>query len=224
MKKILLGLTTTPGSDWREKIEEINKFNIEEIALFPTYLKLPDRKILYNLLDKSKVKSIPHVHIREDFEIEEIDYLVKKYNVKVFNIHCDQKGLDAFNKCKKYQKLSYFENQRIDNPDVFERYLGLSGGICVDFSHLDDNIFTSKRNVKFINEWMKKYPIGCCHVSAIRRILFWSHSYHKFKKLSDLDYIIKYKEYLPELISLELENSFEEQIKAREYLKSKSLI
>jgi len=38
-RNILLGLTTTPRSDWRGKVEEIKKFKIKELALFPTFLK-----------------------------------------------------------------------------------------------------------------------------------------------------------------------------------------
>lgn len=66
--KILLGLTTTPKSDWREKVKEIEKFGIKELALFPTFLSPDERKELYTLLEKTKIKNIPHVHLRDDME------------------------------------------------------------------------------------------------------------------------------------------------------------
>ena len=55
-KKILLGLTTTPGSDWRKKVSEIDKLGLKELALFPTCLNEQERKELYGLLEKTKLK------------------------------------------------------------------------------------------------------------------------------------------------------------------------
>jgi hypothetical protein len=63
-RKILLGLTTTPRSDWREKIREIDELGLEEAALFPTFIHLPERKELYGLLEKTGIKKAPHVHLR----------------------------------------------------------------------------------------------------------------------------------------------------------------
>jgi len=37
-------------------------------------------------------------------------------------------------------------------------------------------------------------------------------------ELKDLDYMKNYEEFWPPIISLELENTFEEQLKAKEYL------
>jgi len=56
-KKILLGLTTTPKSDWREKVREIEKFRIKEIALFPTMLEMKGRKKLYGLLERTNLRA-----------------------------------------------------------------------------------------------------------------------------------------------------------------------
>ncbi|MDD5464316.1 MAG: hypothetical protein PHP62_04145, partial [Candidatus Moranbacteria bacterium] len=66
--EILLGLTTTPKSDWRGKVEEMKKFGIKQIALFPTFLKIDDRKELYKLLEDIDGLEIPHVHLRDDFK------------------------------------------------------------------------------------------------------------------------------------------------------------
>ena len=49
-KKILLGLTTiAEGGEWKNKVKEIDKLDIKEIALFPTCLNLAERKELYQL-------------------------------------------------------------------------------------------------------------------------------------------------------------------------------
>ncbi len=116
-KKILLGLTTTPGSDWKENIREIDKFGIKEIALFPTFLKSEERKELYGLLEKTGLESAPHVHIRqEDMSQKELDYLISRFKVKVFNMHTPGRyGKMEFDysENKRYAKMTYIENGHI---------------------------------------------------------------------------------------------------------------
>jgi Mg/Co/Ni transporter MgtE len=73
-KNVLLGLTTTSNSNWREKINEINKYNIKDIALFLTGIEHEERKELYSLLKKTDIKSIYHVHARGDMSEKEIQY------------------------------------------------------------------------------------------------------------------------------------------------------
>jgi len=76
---------------------------------------------------------------------------------------------------------------------------------------------------------LEKNKIGCCHVSVISNEFttspHWitnkeikSYSQHFMKELKELDYIRKYIKYLPDIISIELENSFEEQLRIGKYL------
>mgnify|MGYP000054681782 CR=1 FL=1 len=51
--EILLGLTTTPNSDWKGKVEEMKKFGIKKIALFPTFLPIEKRKEFENNLSRN---------------------------------------------------------------------------------------------------------------------------------------------------------------------------
>jgi hypothetical protein len=124
-KKILLGLTTTFNSNWKEKIEETGKFNITEVALFPTALKIRERKELYKRLENSPVRNIPHVHIRSDFELWEMDYLSEKYQTQVFNHHPEKKyGLE--NDLAKYWKKIYVENSNgLPAEKELQKYAGL---------------------------------------------------------------------------------------------------
>ena len=87
MKNILLSVTTTTGSDWKKMVADINKLKIEEVALFPTAILRKEREELYQLLDSSSIESIPFVHLRRDMLPSELEYLIKKYKTKVFNIH-----------------------------------------------------------------------------------------------------------------------------------------
>ncbi|MFA5776987.1 MAG: hypothetical protein WC906_00925 [Parcubacteria group bacterium] len=219
-KKILLGLTTTPGSDWRNKIEEIKKFNIREVALFLGPLKKDKRKTIYRELEKIQI-SIPHVHARTDMDTEEFDYLAEKYGTKVFNIHSLKEFplIENIDFSKYYKKI-YIENVHFI-PD--EKEIEMFGGLCIDFSHWENGKLTNWDGYENFEELAKKYPIGCCHISAITDSLVkwpeWStYDSHNFKKIKEFDYIKKYLKYLPDIISIELENSFEEQLKVKEYL------
>jgi hypothetical protein len=230
-KKILLGLTTTWGSDWREKIEEIEKFNIREIALFLTAIKLEDRKELYSLLEKTKLEVIPHVHLKDDMNLWELEYLEKRFHVQVFNIH-GEKDPHPFLNFKDYLgaycSKTYIENTE-DVPS--KERLNDFGGICVDFSHWQDGIlFDSLDYDKKMKAAIKKFNIGCSHISAVgnklirdtdiqfKDIIYKNFSKHHLDDLSELDYIKKYIEFIPDIVSIELNNSFEEQLKVKEYL------
>ncbi len=227
MHTILLGLTTTPNSDWRAKIEEIKKFNLKEIALFPTCLEIEERKELYNLLEKTSIERIPHVHLRHDFEKWELDLLSNKYDTQLFNIHASTEALHLLEH-KKYRSQIYVENLYEVN-DLFFEVLDKCGGLCLDASHFEDYAYVQKLpHYEDLKKCIDKYKIGCCHVSAVSepfemfrepdgtdRKIF---SHHVVKHLTDLDYVQKYVQYLPKFISIELENSFEEQLKAKDYL------
>jgi hypothetical protein len=223
-KKILLGLTTTSRSNWREKIKEIKFYNIQEIALFPTVLSPEERKKLYRLLEKSPIERISHVHLRNDMELWELDYFVEKYQTQVFNIH-PEKSHPPFFDYSKYASRIYIENVK-EIPTIEE--LKKCGGLCLDLTHWEK--FSQLKGKEYNEKILKligRFQIGCCHISAIRNIsckipffkkLVLKNHTHFLKKLSDLDYIQKYFDYLPEIISIELENSFREQLKVKEYL------
>lgn len=222
MKKILLGLTTTSRSDWREKIKETELYNIKEIALFPTVLLPEERKKLYQLLEKSPVEKITLVHLRSDMEIWELDYLTERYKTEVFNIHPIKKH-PLKHDYSKYANKIYIENltelPRIPNLKKF-------AGLCLDFSHWEDKASTIVGYDKEIRSLIKKFKIGCCHISVTKsylqkdpgRLGKFEYSSHWLDDLSELNYIKKYLVFLPEIISIELENSFVEQLKAKKYL------
>jgi hypothetical protein len=213
-KKILLGLTTTPRSDWRKKIQEIKKFNITELALFPTFLNAKQRQELYALLKNTSVVNIPHVHLRDDMTMDEIEYLISIYHTQYFNIHPASSRYSSRFDYGKYNKQIYVENSgAVPSADELKKYAGL----CVDFAHWENG-----KNGVFNDFEMlvQNNSIKCCHISAMR-FNWWKlrmTDAHTMKKLSDLDYIKNYIKYLPEIISLELENDFKDQLEAKKYL------
>ncbi len=224
-KKILLGLTTTHSSDWRKKIEEICDFGISEISLFLTGLEKNEREELYARLEKTPLKNIPHAHLRTDMTPEEIDYLTKRFNTAVFNLHPPQ-NWPLIHDYSPYFSFIYLENVG-QLPD--EKELSQFAGLCLDFSHWEDYARHDKNTCDVKKDKLKnlatRFPVGCCHVSSVKDRAFqdpldgkWKFDDHYFTELREFDYILKYLSYLPELISLELTNSIEEQLKVKNYL------
>jgi len=228
-EKILLGLTTTPESDWREKINEINKYKIKEIALFPTYLEAKKRKELYALLENSCVEKIPHVHLRDDMESWEISYFYQKYQTRLFNVHPRKKDFELIKNSPEYHKNIFVENTFSIDRD-FTDIVKLSEGICFDVSHFHSSaILMKEKSYRKLIDLFKTHKIGCCHISAILQKSYKVESYitkkmlttyssHYLYNLNEVDYVKEYLQYLPQTISIELENSFQEQIAIKKHL------
>lgn len=229
MKRIILpGLTTTPASDWKGKIAEIEKFGLKEIALFPTWLKIDERKELYEMLEKTSLEKIPHIHLRDDTEEWEFEYYEKRWKSFLFNIHINEETEKLIHYPKYKDKIFIETTDHID--DFFVESLDHCGGLCLDISHWEDKTYNSNfQGYEKIPELIRKYGVGCSHISVMsERIYEFVHyitgqripysSFHYLENMSQLDYVKKYVGYLPEYVSIELENSFEEQLKAKEYL------
>jgi hypothetical protein len=220
--KVLLGLTTF-GSDWREKIKELIKLEIDEVALFPTGLNEKERLELYSLLDKSTIKKIPHVHLRNDMKPEELEYFIKNFGTKYFNLHCEKEFPLVYN-YDKYLPMIYWEDV-YTNPTIEE--LEKSGGICFDFAHAEhDRLIGDQEKYDDFIAKANKYKIGCCHVSAIKEEIridemgYTRRDSHVFTSIKDLEYLKNYKQYFPEFISIELENSIAEQLEVKKYIET----
>ncbi len=231
--KIYLGLTTTRSSNWREKIKEIKKMAITEIALFPTTLNPRERQELYLELENTPIEYIPFVHLRHDSTQQEIEYLKNKYDTKLFNIHSTQDALANFTNYKD-KNLIYIENgDRLEKEffDVLDNY----AGVCLDMAHWEDyGILQKDKTYQNFPEVLKNHKIGFSHVSTVRNNPYFRHydyhcsherhySAHLMEHLEDLDYLKKYREYLPEICGLELENSLTEQLEAKRYIEENIL-
>jgi len=220
-RKILPSITTIDKSLWRNKIEELRKLKFKEVFLFLSSLGKEDRKELYKLLKQTNIERIPFVHLKSDMELWELDYLVENYKTEIFNIHT-QREHPLLHDYSKYKDIIYIENT-ISPLD--EREIKDFAGICLDLSHLEGSRVMRKDVYENDIKLIKKYPIGCNHISAIDESSFLSedanpvYDDHFISDLSELDYLKKYpKEYFSHFIVIELENSIEEQLKVKEYI------
>lgn len=212
-KTILPGLTTTSGSDWRAKIREIDRLRIRQVALFPTCLESGEREELYRRLGETKLESIPHVHLRgEDMAPHELDFLVNRYRTKVFNIHSLAEYPINFDYSRFAGRIC------IENTGFVPTAGELAGfaGLCVDFAHWESGLLAKNPNYRDFRDLVERFPVGCCHVSALSETPVQDHdgpSYdnHRLSDLSALDYIRKYVRYFPDIVSVELENPLAEQ-------------
>ena len=220
-RKILPTVVTTDGNHLK-KLKEVNQLGLAEVCFFPTCLNLEERKNFYLLLEKSCLKKIPLVHLKDDFKLWEIEYFLKRFRTEVFNTHTSLQYPipQEWLKCK--DKI-YIENT------IFPweaKELKKFGGICLDFSHLEDARLLRREiyeaNIKLLDE----HSCGCAHISAVKKDLKhneeWDLDYygdHYFETLSEFDYLKNYPEkYFPEIIAIELENPIKEQLKVKEYL------
>ncbi|MDD5650154.1 MAG: hypothetical protein PHF86_07040 [Candidatus Nanoarchaeia archaeon] len=217
--------TITSFLEWKVKLNEVKELNLKEIALFPTTISYENRIELYKLLEETSVEEIPFVHLKSDFYQKEIDYLIERYNTKIFNIHNQNKHPLLNLKTKEYNNLFCVEN---DYGILNELEINNFGGVCLDFAHLEHTHIVIpdvyKINVNIINKNLPK----CNHISAIANKPYinsttdlekLSYDIHFLTSLSEVDYLKHYpRNYFSNFIALELENSIKDQLKIIDYI------
>lgn len=220
-ENLLASIVTTKGSDWRKKLRETAELSVSECCLFLTNVTGIERKEFYRLLEKSPIKKCPLVHLRSDMSLEDVEYFVNNYHTKVFNIHCFKQH-PTVHDLSKYAHLIFIEN--VYHP-FDEKELAHYAGICLDFSHLENDRLLEPRRYESFVESLKTHRIGCNHISGVAQTIcvgddgFRRYDRHYFKNLSDFDYLKRYpREYFSECCALELENSLADQMKVRDYI------
>jgi hypothetical protein len=223
--KFIPSITTTNGSNWREKFREIEEFKIEEIALFPNCLTKEYRQTLYDMIKRSCIKKIPFVHLRDDMDVEELDFLAKEYDTQIFNTHSEREFPIDREWLVKYRELICIENTLKSPLDAEE--IKKYGGICLDFSHLENLRLLASDKYKQEVEVLSKFPIKCNHVSVIKKEFSFVDSKtrklrydsHLLEDLSELDYLKNYPvNYFSDFCAMELENKISEQLEAIDYI------
>lgn len=220
-RKIYPTIVTTDGKHL-EKLKEVNMLGLEEVCVFLTGLSPQERKDFYKELEKSSIRKIPLVHLKEDFKLWEIEYFSKTYQTEVFNTHTSRQ-YPIPQEWFKHKERIYIENTIYPwDGEELEKF----AGVCLDFSHLEDARLLRKKIYEVNIKLLDIHSCGCAHISAIKKDLEYSKKWnldyrsdHLFGDLSEFDYLKNYpKKYFPEIMALELENSIEEQLKAKEYI------
>lgn len=222
---ILPGLTSTKRERIPAFIEDLRRSDVRAIALFPTMLSRTERSALYRELEEIPGLSIPHVHIRADFDESELEYLEARFGAEAFNIH-PRSSTHPFGAIpERFATRIFVENVDVPPEDDELESTGV-GGLCPDYSHLENaRLFGRTDYVERVVSQLSRFAIGCCHVSAIRPGVpnRWAGEFdhHEYASLDDLSYVAGYAKFLPtRWASLELENSLAEQLAARDRIMS----
>lgn len=222
---MILPSITTTKPDWRNKIKQAKELKIEELSFFLTCLNLKERREFYDLA--KGIKKVPFIHIRSDMDPKELDYLMKTFQTEVFNFHT-QLDFPFDYDYSKYRDVLYIENS--PKFSFQEEEIKKFGGICLDITHLENDWLTNKEKFEKDIKMLQKYPVGCNHISAIKKKTFTDeegivrYDSHYFQELSEFDYLKKYPHYyFSSYIAIELENSLEEQLKVKEYILNENL-
>jgi len=173
------------------------------------------------MLENSTLKIIPLVHIRNDMPPEELNYLIKKFQVKAFNTHSGSEFPFHYF-YPKHRKMIFIEN--VYRP-FDEKEIRKFGGICLDIAHLENDRFQEPEKFKHNVKIIEKYPVGCNHVSCFQRISHRDeeghlrYDAHLMRDFSQLDYLKNYpKKYFSSIVAIELKNTIEKQLAAKDYL------
>lgn len=215
-KKIYLGITGEKNIDWQSKLAEINKLTIKEAAVFIERFNKKQREKLYKALLKSAIKEVPLVHLRNDVSKEEIQFFIKNFKTKYFNIHEDH--FKILNKWNGYWKNLFLEmncDSRI-TEDVKVRQIG---GFCIDLAHF--KIAMTEKSEEYYYVFFRRHDIKfvCNHLNGYSSSL--NEDLHTITSLKDFSYLKTLPKYLfGKVIALEVENSIKEQIKFKKYITS----
>lgn len=223
--KFIPTIITSGGSNWKEKMKEVEELKLEEVALFPTCLDKEQRKSLYEMIKKSSLKRIPFVHLRDDMDVSELEFLAKEYDTRIFNTHSEKIYRIDNEWLVKYRELICIENTY--EAPLDENEIKKYGGICLDFAHLENaRLLDSERYRKEV-EVLGKFPVKCNHVSAIKKDFSFidekkrtlQYDSHHLDDMTELDYLKNYPvRYFSDYCAMELDNKLSEQLEAIEYI------
>jgi len=214
-KRILIGITGTKERDWKNKLEEIDRFKINRVSLFLESFKKTQREKIYSALLNSKIKEIPLVHIRNDMEKEELVFLKKNFNSFYFTIH--ESGFKLIEKWKGFYKDLYLEM----NMDSYISQLvevEKIGGFCIDLSHFKVEMVKFSKEFAYIFERRKtSHYFDCNHLNGYCPKK--NDDLHFIKSLKDFDYLKTLPKFIfGDIIALEVYNSISQQLEFKKYL------
>ncbi|MFA5856988.1 MAG: hypothetical protein WC867_06515 [Candidatus Pacearchaeota archaeon] len=214
-KRLIVGLTAKHGKDWKKKLDEIRKYKIKRFALFLEEIPYKEREKVYVELLNTKIDEIPLVHIRDDFNEEEILFLKKNFKSKYFTIH--ESHFKLLKKWNGTHKNLYLE-MNFDDYVPKNVEINKIGGFCIDLSHFKAAEEKWSKDFLFIESKKKiKRYFKCNHING--------YSYkknldiHTIRGFKDFDYLMTLPEFLfGDVIALEMYNSIKDQIEYKKYL------
>lgn len=212
--EILLGITAKKGKGWETKIKDIKKYKITRFALFLEEIERRYRKKLYRKLLNNNF-DIPFVHIREDVDKEELEFLSKNFKTEYFNIH--ETHFHLLKEWNGFHENIYLE---LNYDDYIPKNVDINkiGGFCINLSHFKASEKKQSKEYKYVIKRKNyKSKFVCNHLNG--------YSYknnsdmHQVSGVKDFDYLINLPKFVfGKIIALEMYNSISEQLKFKRYL------
>ena len=225
MSRILPSITTLDIADstWRTKIDEVQEFTLNEVALFLTGLNESGRHECLTTLKKACPNLVvPFVHAKSDMRVSEFDRLIEEFGTERFNLHPTRYLPTLEELPQRLKDKIYIEN--LNEGLLAEDLLGFAG-ICLDVSHLEDCRLLSPEFYEKVCQLLKEYPLGTNHMSAVADSTatydgkVFCYSRHTMTKLSEYDYLKTYPlNYFSHFAAIELNNSIAEQLQVKKYI------
>jgi hypothetical protein len=215
--RLYLGITGRNADDLIQKIEAIDKMEIDTAGLFLELLSKKEREKVYDALKNSAPKKFPLVHIRNGMSRDELNLLTENYGAKYLTIH-----ETSFQYLKKWH--GYFKNLFVelnfDNRLSSDVDIQRVGGFCIDIAHFKAAAEKWSKEFEYVLDRRKNEDLfKCNHLSG--------YSYknntdlHEATSLHDFDYIENIPDFiLGDVVCIEVMNSISEQIGFMEYIKS----
>jgi len=217
VKTIIVSITGKDKNACIEKINEINNLGITEVGLFLEFLNKEQKEKVYAELLKSKIKSIPLVHIRHDMVKEELKFLKNKFKTKYFTLHEINFQQDDVLKWKGFYKNLTLE-MNFDNFVSKKVQVEKIGGFCVDLAHFKVGMEMLNKDFDYV--YIKKnFPeyFDCNHLNGWNPEI--NRDMHTIHSLENFDYLKTMPNFLfGKCIALEVFNSIKEQLEFKTYL------
>lgn len=170
LPKILTSITThgTLGSHWEDKLRELPRLGVKEVALFVTGLNPDERMYCFGELEKVLAVhpfTIPFVHAVSSMQEYEYRYLQKVFKTQSFNLHTEKQYPLEFPLSAELRRCIFIENTEYYAPFGYSEIAGFAG-MCVDVSHLEDTRRSSPEIYPAIVSFTEQILIGSNHISA----------------------------------------------------------
>ncbi|MFA5051920.1 MAG: hypothetical protein WC544_02550 [Patescibacteria group bacterium] len=217
IKKLLISVTGHTRHDWKNKLREISKYHLKEIALFLEAFPPKERTGLLPALEASEVQAIPLVHLRDDTSREEIKMLKKRFKTKFFTIHESHFSKKILSRWRGFHKYLCLE-MNADNSVASSVHVDAIGGFCIDCAHFKIEVSKQDDEYRYIIEHLKKSPAICNHISgysyARNKDVHTPHQIRNFNYLTTLP-----KSLFGRILAIEIYNSITDQLTYAQYIK-----
>lgn len=215
-KRILLSITGKTRKEFYDKMDEIAKLKLDNVALFvECYHNKKFRAKMYELLLQSSVRKIPLVHICDEVTVDELVFLEENFGTKYFTIH--ESHFKNLKRWKGFYRKLFLE-MNYNNYVSGKIDVSMVGGFCVDLSHFKS---AEARGAKEFDYEIRRKSYSryfkCNHLNGYS----WKRKkdIHVIKNFKEFDYLKTLPTFIfGECIAIETFNSIKDQIRFKKYV------